>query len=171
MTKIMQYLRRSVKYLVYFLAIFFIIVGLVWLLTIRKAGQVGFADLFQEGSFPKLVIFFLAVAAIYPSLGFVTRKFNLNGDFAGYRNLIVSVFEQMGYVIDSEKDGRIEFRLGTKSMRFSRMYEDRISIDTTASPLTISGYRRDVERILRNVTFKIREQEMEESPETDVKED
>lgn len=168
MTKIMQYLRRSVKYLIYFLAIFFLIVGIVWLLTIRKGGEVGFSELFQPGSFPKLAIFFLAVAAIYPSLGFVTRKFSLNGEFAKYRDAIVSVFEQMGYAINSEKDGKIEFRLRTKGMRFSRMYEDQVILDPTASPLTLSGYRRDVERILRNIIYKVREQDQEEDPETEA---
>lgn len=162
----MQYLRRSVKYLIYFLAIFFIIVGLVWLLTIRKSGEVGFADLFQEGSLPKLVIFFLAVAAIYPSLGFVTRKFRIDGSFADNRSIFVEVFTQMGYEIVAEDSAKVDFRLKTKSMRFSRMYEDLISVDITENPLKISGYRRDVERILRNVDFKVREKYMEDHPES-----
>lgn len=163
----MQYLRRAVKYLIYFLVIFFAIVGILWLINSLNGQKSGFAELFQPGSFPKLAIFFIAVSAVYPALGFATRKLYVD-EFAAQRDLIVGVFEQMGYGIISEESGRIEFRFKSGSMRLSRMYEDQVILDTTTDPLEMSGYRRDVERIIRNVNYKLRMAEEENKTETEA---
>ena len=71
--------------------IFFVITGLVWFLTIRKGGEVPYSQIFAEGAVPKLVIFFVAAAAIYPYLSFIKRRIHLNGTFADYRSIIVEV--------------------------------------------------------------------------------
>lgn len=157
----MQYLRRAVKYLVYFALIFAVIVGLLWVLMLRKQG-ITLDHVLEPGSGPKLIVFFLAIAAIYPYLNFRTRKLYFNGDFADNRDMILGVFTDAGYSLIEEKDGKLAFRLKSGSARFSRLYEDRIDLDVNDNPLLITGYRRDVDRIMRNLNYKIREAEQSE---------
>ena len=158
----MQYLRRAVKYVLYFALIFIVIVGLLWVLTLRQQG-IALKDTLQPGSLPKLIIFFVAVGAIYPYLNFRTRKLYFNGDFAANRDMIVGVFTDLGYEIIEEKEGSLAFRLSNKGMRLSRLYEDRIDLKVSDNPLEITGYRRDVDRIMRSLNYKI--QEIEQSKE------
>lgn len=152
----MLYLRRAIKYLLYFVLIFAVIVGLLWALTLRKQG-IGLNEVLQPGSGPKLIIFFVAVAAIYPYLNFRSRKLYFNGDFSENRDMILGVFSDMGYEKTQENDGRLEFRLKSGSARLSRLYEDRIDLDVNDNPLLITGYRRDVDRIMRSLNYKIQE--------------
>ena len=153
----MKYFIRSCKYLVYFLIIFFVIVGVLWILIARKQGPVGFTELFDEGALPKLAIFCLAVAAIYPALGFVKRKMNIPAPISQCRSRIVEIFEEAGYIVDAEYAG-LAFRLKEKRMRLSRMFEDRIVVEGGEdSPMELEGYRKDVERLVRLLHFKLRE--------------
>jgi len=154
----MQYLRRSIKYLAYFAGIFALIVALLWVLTLRKQG-IAFSEVLQPGSGPKLIIFFVAVAAIYPYLNFRTRKLYFNGDFTQNREMILGVMTEMGYELTEEKDSVLAFRLKSGSARFSRLYEDRIELNVSDNPLLLTGYRRDIDRIMRSLNYKIREAE------------
>lgn len=152
----MQYLRRALKYLVYFAVIFALIVGILWVLTLRKQG-IELKDTLEPGSLPKLIIFFVAVAAIYPYLNFRTRKLYFNGDFKTNRDMILGVFTDMGYEVIEENETSLAFRLKSKSARLNRLNEDRIDLDVSDNPLQITGYRRDVDRIMRNLNYKISE--------------
>lgn len=152
----MQYIRRAIKYCIYFALIFAVIVGLLWALTLRRQG-IALNEVLEPGSGPKLIIFFLAIAAIYPYLNFRTRKLYFNGDFAANRDLILGVFSDMGYEMIETGNEVISFRLKSGSARLSRLYEDRIDLDVTDNPLKITGYRRDVDRIMRSLNYKIQE--------------
>lgn len=158
----MQYLRRSLKYLLYFVVIFAVIVGILWALILRKQGY-GLTEVLQPGSGPKLILFFLAVAAIYPYLNFRTRKLYFNGDFEEKRDLILGAMTDMGYELMEEKDKVLSFRLKSAGARFSRLYEDAIVLNVSDNPLQITGYRRDIDRIMRNIDFKIRESEADQA--------
>lgn len=155
----MQYLRRAVKFLIEFMIIFFVITGLVWFLTIRKGGEVPYSQIFAEGAVPKLVIFFVAAAAIYPYLSFIKRRIHLNGTFADYRSIIVEAFRELGYIIEEENDRKIDFRMERSADRVTRFFEDRITVSKTENPIVLSGYRRDLERLVRNINYKIAQQE------------
>ncbi|MBO4572105.1 MAG: hypothetical protein J5699_09290 [Bacteroidales bacterium] len=161
----MQYLRRAFKFLIEFLIVFFVITGLIWFLTIRKGGEVPYAQIFEEGAIPKLAIFFVAVAAIYPALSFISRKIQLRGPFADYRSIVVEVFRSLGYIIEEETDKFIAFRMERSADRLSRFFEDRITVYKSDSPMILKGYRRDLDRIVRNINYKIAERESDSSAE------
>ena len=154
----MKYLIRSLKYL-YFLVIFFIIVGLLFLWQYTKNTDITFSGLFREGSLPKLVIFFLLVAAIYPALGFVKRKFHLNGDYAKYAGTIENTLKDAGYEIGSKDDEKVVFRHRKAITRLTRMYEDAIVFDLREDPIVVDGLRKDVDRILRAISYRISREE------------
>ena len=157
----MKYLIRSLKYLLYFLVIFFIIVGLLFLWQYTKNTDITFAGLFREGSLPELVIFFLLVAAIYPALGFVKRKFHLNGDYAKYAGTIENTHKDAGYEIGSKDDEKVVFRHRKAITRLTRMYEDAIVFDLREDPIVVDGLRKDVDRILRAISYRISREEEE----------
>ncbi|HOG41100.1 MAG TPA: hypothetical protein PK979_04375 [Bacteroidales bacterium] len=158
-----KYLIRSIKYLIYCLVFFFIIVGLLFLWQYAKNPDMTCSCMFKEGSMPKLVIFFLLVAGTYPALGFVKRKFHLNGDYPKYAEIIEDAFREAGYKLDKKDDEKVIFRHAKAVTRLTRMYEDAITFDLTQDPIVVDGIRKDVDRILRNVSYRIRREEEDNS--------
>lgn len=154
----MKYFIRSCKYLVYFFVLFVIMVTILWFLSPEKSQGLSAVSLFKEGSFPKMLIFFACIAAIYPYFAFVKRKIYLNGTFEESRDAIVEVIRSFGYEIECEGPQAISFRLPKRSMRFSRMWEDRVTINITDNPIIIEGYRRDLDRIVRRINATLQEQ-------------
>ncbi len=161
----MKYLIRSIKYLVYFVLIFFLIVGLIYLFSIQKQSGLSFVEMFQEGSFPKLAIFFLVVAALYPALGFGKRNLYLNGEYSKYADVIDLAMRDLEYEKTSEEDGRTVYRCSSRTKRLGRMYEDAITFDTSDNPVVIEGFRKDTTRVLSTVSYRIRQFENPENQE------
>lgn len=155
----MRYFIRSVKYLVYFLVIFLLIVSIVYLFSSQKAAGMSFSSLFKEGSLPQLAVFFAIVAAIYPALGFHRRPLYLNGKFSEYRDLIDEEMDVRGYELDKEDDSQICYRQKGAYARLSRMYEDRVTFFITEEPVKVEGLRKDVLRITTGISYKVRQQE------------
>ena len=155
----MRYFIRALKYLVYFAVMFFIIVGIVYLyLSMRHTAVEGgsFLSLFKEGALPKIAVFFVAIAAIYPKLSFYKKEIHLNGDFTKYAEMFNEVMESMGYVLENREPGRVTYIKKGFYDRFSRMYEDRITFDTTDNPVIAEGYRKDLVRILSAINYRVR---------------
>lgn len=151
----MRYLIRALKYLVYFIVLFFVIVGIIWLITPKTDGGFSLSGMFQPGALPKIAILFLVIAAAYPYFAFTKRKVYLGGSFTEYRDAVLACFEQWGYEVENEAPGQVTFRLKSKTARFTRMYEDRITVNTTEEPIVLNGYRRDVDRMARNLSYNL----------------
>jgi len=154
----MQYLVRALKYLIYFMLFFFLIVSLLWYFTLKNQG-LGFKDVFMEGSLPQIAAFFVVIAAVYPFLGFVKRKIYLNGDFSQYSNTVKETMTGMGYVQEKESEGQLTFRAANNSLRATRMWEDRITFTTSDNPVICEGLRKDVDKIARAINYKMSLQE------------
>ena len=73
--------------------------------------------------------------------------------------MILACFEQWGYEIENEEPEQISFRLKSKTGRFTRMYEDRIVIETKEEPIVLNGYRRDIDRMARNINYSLSQNE------------
>lgn len=155
----MKFLVRSIKYLAYFVLIFLLIVGIVFLFSTQKDQGLSFTDMFQEGSLPKLIIFFLIFAVVYPLIGFRKLKIYLNGPFSKYEKLVKTALGNMGYAVEDEGAGCLTFRLKKASQRLSRLYEDRITFTACEDGVMIEGYNKDLVRIKSNVEYLIRQQE------------
>ena len=158
----MRYLIRALKYLVYFAVMFFIIVGIVYLFSSQKASGVSFVELFKEGSLPKIALFFVAIAAIYPKLSFYKKEIHLNGDFTKYAGLFDEVLKSMDYEQETQEPGCVTYRKKGAFARLSRMYEDRITFDTTGNPVVAEGYRKDLVRVLSAITYRLRQESREQ---------
>ena len=161
----MKYLIRSIKYLIYFVLIFFLIVGLIYFFSTQKQSGLSFTEMFQEGSFPKLAIFFLIVAALYPALGFGKRNLYLNGEYSRYADIIDLAMRDLEYEKTSGEGGMVVYRCASHSKRLGRMYEDAITFDTSGNPVVIEGFRKDTTRVLSTVSYRIRQFENPEEQE------
>ena len=158
----MRYLIRSLKYLVYFTIIFFLIVGIVYLFSAQKLAGVSFAGLFKEGSLPKIALFFVAVAAIYPKLSFQRKELLLDAEFTKYAELVDEVMKSLDYVRENEENGVVTYIKESAYARLTRMYEDRITFETGENTVYVEGYRKDLLRILSMINYRIRQERKEE---------
>ena len=146
----MRYLIRALKYIVYFAIIFFLMVGIIYLFSSR------------EGSLPKIAIFFVAVAAIYPALSFQKRQLYLNGDFTKYAETVDEVMKKLDYVPEKREPGCVTYIKNSGYARLTRMYEDRVTFLTSDNPVIVEGYRKDLLRILSLVNYQIRQENREQ---------
>ncbi len=152
----MQYFIRSVKYFFSFAILFSLIIVILVLTTEGATFATVFAPegaMFKAGSFPKILLLFLAVAAIYPALSYVKKEALITGTYEENKEKILSVFENYGYEIVSEDDQTVTIRIKNKMTRFMRMYEDKVIITKGESPLILNGYRRDIEKLARGIQY------------------
>ncbi|MCF0177953.1 MAG: hypothetical protein HUJ90_04940, partial [Bacteroidales bacterium] len=96
----MKYIIRSIKYLIYFAIIFFLIVIILCLFMHRDITD--FAALFKEGALWQILVMFVAVAAIYPALGYKKNKIVMDGSFKDYRKSIMEVMTNAEYQLADE---------------------------------------------------------------------
>ena len=157
----MRYLIRALKYLVYFAVIFFLIVGIVFLFSSQKAAGLSFADLFKEGSLPKIALFFVAVSALYPKLSFYRKELYLNGDFTKYAEMVDEEMKKLDYVREKKEDGCVTYIKKSAYARLTRMYEDRVTFETAGNPIHVEGYRKDLLRILSMINYRLRQESRE----------
>jgi hypothetical protein len=148
----MKYLIRSIKYLLYF-AILFCIIVLIVFYTSNNHANITVFDLFKEGSGIKILIFFIAVAALYPLLGFSKKELYTNDDFKEKKKEVVELFENARYILKSDDGSSMVFVLRSPIMRTFRMYEDDVTVNYSGNPLIISGLRKDVLRFSRAIEY------------------
>lgn len=155
----MKYLMRAIKSLLYFVFVFVVIVSILYFVMERPKG-IALTDMFQEGSLTKLICFFVAFGAVYPAVSFFKRKLYANGDYAKYRPTILSTMEELGYELEQEGETTVTFRQKKQLQRIFRLFcEDRITFDVSDNPFVIEGYRKDVMRIMSNLSYRMRESE------------
>lgn len=146
--KDMKYALRAVKYFVY-IAIIFCIVVLILFYTSSHTADMTVFDLFKEGAWWKILVFLLAISAIYPIFGFATKEMYGDLDFAGKRDVIIKAMEQYNYVLCNQTPTSFTFRHKNMAIRIIRMMEDEVVIDFSSKPATISGLRKEVFRVGR----------------------
>ena len=154
----MKYFIRSVKYLVYFTVMCGIILVLTFHFSVKPEGLTLMDMLMVEGSLYKMLAFFVAVAAIYPALGFQKKPVYVS-NIKEHRKEIVELFENANYVIDQETATSISFRLRNPFLRFMRLCEDHVIIDFSENPATMEGLRKDVLRFSRSIEYICRQDE------------
>ena len=154
----MKYLIRSVKYLVYFTVMCGIILVLTFHFSTKPEGLTLMDMLMVEGSIYKMLAFFVAVAAIYPALGFQKKEVYVS-NIKEHRKEIVELFENANYVIAEESATSITFRLRNPFLRLMRLYEDNIVIDFSQNPVIMEGLRKDILRFSRGIEYICRTDE------------
>lgn len=154
----MKYFIRSVKYLVYFTVMCGIILVLTFHFSVKPEGLTLMDMLLVDGSIYKMLIFFVAVAAIYPALGFQKKEVYVS-NFKEHKKEIIELFENANYVVASESATTISFKLRNPFLRLLRICEDYVTIDFSGNPILMEGLRKDILRFSRGIEYICRENE------------
>jgi hypothetical protein len=150
-----DYARRSAKFILYIVIIFFIVLGLYPLLKYGKPLSVSMQEMISNTRFVTLFGLLMVYGLLYPMVAFVNHKRYLNGSYDENRKLIEKVFEKLDYVKTEEGPGYVAFRKKSAMARLVQWYEDKIAINTSTNPLIINGFRKRVNRIDRLIDIEI----------------
>lgn len=156
----MKYLIRSIKYFIYFSVICALIVSA---LVLIGAVEGDINAIFSEGygSIGKIAVFFAAVAAIYPKVGFINRSICSDKEWKDIRNEVLGYMKERGYELESENAGIVTFRCRSLSGKLSKMYEDRLTLTKTGEGFQLEGLRKDVMRLAMGLGHHLSPQEAE----------
>jgi len=156
----MKYFVRSIKSFVWFICFFVIIITIMALAIPEYNLSMAFAfdgRMFIPGSQWKILGMFAAVAAIYPSFSYISRKVLSEKPFEEKRAEITGVFDMQEYVLEKEDDSTLTFRKKSGIARFTRMFEDTVTITKGESPFIITGPRKDLLRLISGIESACRE--------------
>ena len=150
----MKYFIRSIKYFIYFsLLTTAIIAALVF--TGLAEGDI--ATMFRGGASAiwKIAVFFVAVAAVYPKVGFINRKIASDKNLADVRGEIISYLQDRNFVLESESSDTMTFRHRSAVSRLTRMLEDRITVTASEGIFEMEGLRKDVFRLSTGLEYRL----------------
>ncbi len=154
----MKHLVRSIKYFFYFA---FLTTIIICALVLTGLAEGDIDTMFRGGSSAiwKMAGFFVLISAVYPKVGFITRKIATDRSWSEMRNEVVGFMKERQYELESEEDGTVTFRqIGTVN-RLRRMYEDRVTITVKEDGLEMEGLRKDVFRLAANLEYRLNPQQ------------
>ncbi|MDD2419450.1 MAG: hypothetical protein PHV91_03175 [Bacteroidales bacterium] len=148
-----KYLGRVVKYLVYLVIVFALIIA-IFSLTSNQTFSV--YNLFRPGTGIQIAIFLFVMSVIYPFFGYATKKVYLNKGYEYDKKTIQDIFLTNRYKIECEGTEFIKFRHKSAFVRTLRMFEDTITLDFSDNPIKLEGQRKDVYRMARMIEYAVR---------------
>ena len=150
----MKYFIRAVKYFFYFAFLTTAIV-LVLVATGMASGDIN--ELFEGGynALWKMAIFFAIVGAVYPKLGFISRKIYVQKSKDEIRDAAVEYMSERSYGFESETPDSMTFRYRGTIGRLTRMYEDRIILTRTEDGYIMEGLRKDVMKLATGLEYRL----------------
>lgn len=154
----MKYFIRSVKYLFYFSFMCGIILVLTFHFSVKPEDLTLMDMLLVDNSLYKMLAFFVAVAAVYPALGFQKKEVYIS-NFKENKKQIIELFENANYVIANESATSISFKLRNPFLRVLRLCEDYVTIDFSGNPIVMEGLRKDILRFSRGIEYICRSEE------------
>ena len=144
----MRYFIRALKYFAAFCVLY---VAIVWLSVITTKGMdISAWDYivanFQTTRGQLLGLAVVVLSAVYPRIGFMTRR--VECDMEAERDYILRVFAAAGFTLKEESDGRMVFRADNILSRLFMLFEDEIVVEQYGQWIDISGIRRGVAKVL-----------------------
>lgn len=150
----MKYFIRAVKYFFYFA---FLTTAIVLVLVATGMASSDINELFEGGynALWKMAIFFAIVGAVYPKLGFISRKIYVQKSKDEIRDAAVEYMSERSYGFESETPDSMTFRYRGTIGRLTRMYEDRIILTRTEDGYIMEGLRKDVMRLATGLEYRL----------------
>ena len=142
----MKYIVRAIKYFFYFSILCTV---LITALVLIGAVENDINAIFEDGynSIWKIAIFFAAVAAVYPKFGFINRSIAVNCEWKEIREEAIKFFNDRRYELETETPEQITFRIKGVAGKFSKMFEDRVTVTRNLDGYSFEGLRKDVLRL------------------------
>ena len=154
----MKYLIRSVKYFFYFA---FLTTVIILALVATGLAEGDIDTMFRGGASAiwKIAAFFVLVASVYPKVGFITRKIQVERGWDEIRGLTIGYMQERQYELESESRETVTFRHRGALNRLTRMYEDRITLTLQEDGFEMEGLRKDVFRISAGLDYRLNPQQ------------
>lgn len=142
----MRYFIRAVKYFVHITFILALILAALVLLHLVEADP---QKMFVDGmtSVWKIAALMVVFSAIYPRFGYSKREIDMKGDYADVIPELKKKMEARGYRVEKEDDEIITFRLTSPIMKFTRLWEDRLTFTRHLGGFILEGATKDITRI------------------------
>ena len=153
----MRYFIRAVKYFIYFILLFVVIMA-VLVLTGAAEGDISTMVRGGYSALWKIAVIFAVISTIYPSVGFIRKEAMIPGSWEEDKDIIKEFMGGRGYVLETEDTGIMSFRK-TGMSRFTRMYEDRVTLSAKIGGVEIEGMRKDVLRLAMGLESRFRREE------------
>lgn len=144
----MKYFVRALKYFAAFCVLY---LAIVWLSVMTTKGMdVSAWDYivanFQTTRGKLLGLAVVVLSAVYPRMGFMTRR--VECDMEAERDYILRVFAAAGFTLKEESEGRMVFRADNILSRLFLLFEDEIVVEQYGQWIDITGIRRGVAKVL-----------------------
>jgi hypothetical protein len=150
-----DYIRRSAKFILYIVLIFFVVLGLYPLMKYGRPLSDSMTDLLANSRFTTMFGLLMVYGLLYPMIAFVKIKRHLNGSFEQNRDKIDRAFEKLEYIKTLDVPGKVVFRKKSQFARLVQWHEDAITLDTRENPVIISGFRKRVMRVDKMIDLEI----------------
>ena len=154
-----DYIRRSAKFILYIVLIFFVVLGLYPLMKYGKPLSVSMEDLLNNSRFTTMFGILMVYGMLYPMIAFTKIKRHLNGSFEQNRDKIERAFEKLEYVKTQDIPGKVAFRKKSQFARLVQWHEDEITLYTNENPVIISGFRKRVLRVNKLIDLELSKEE------------
>ena len=153
----MKYTVRAIKYFFYFA---FLTTAITLALVYTGMAQGDINSLFNGGydALWKIALFFVAVSAIYPKLGFIDRRLYIDENI-NIMNDLEAFMRDRRYELENRTSDCMTFRVIGFGGRLVKMNEDRITFTRTAEGYRMEGLRKDVLRIASALEYKYTKQD------------
>ena len=151
----MTYIRRALKY---FVQISFLFAAVILVLMLSGMVSKDVAVAFRHGwtSVWWILAIFAVMALAYPFFGYQKRTILVNGDPADARGGIEEALRARGYVLASDKDGVLKFHLTSPVNRFTRLWEDTVTLTPILGGWQAEGLSRDLVRVVSSIEHRFR---------------
>jgi len=131
-------------------AVLFAIVVLVMFYTSEHDPNLKPWDLFS-GNWTKIILFFVAYAAVYPLIGYSKKDIAFGEGFASRKQEIANLLREMN-LVPSQTAAPVDpsvMKLHNNSaiIRVLRLFEDTVTLTDNGGMVTIEGQRKDVVRV------------------------
>ena len=144
----MRYFVRAVKYFAAFCVLY---VAIVWL-SMTTSGDMGIsvwdqiAATFQTTRGQLLGLAVVVLSALYPRMGFMTRR--VECDMQEEHDYLLRVFAAAGFTLKEESEGRMVFKADNILSRLVMLFEDEITVEQYGQWVDITGIRRGVAKVV-----------------------
>lgn len=128
-------------------AVLFSIIVLVMFYTSEHDANLRPWNLF-DGQWVKIILFFVAYAAVYPLIGYSKKDVAFGDGFSERRQEIIGLLREMTLVPEEASEPNV-LKLHNKSgiIRALRLFEDTVTLSDNAGMVTVEGQRKDVVRV------------------------
>lgn len=151
----MKYLFRALKYFVYFMVCFALIMAIMSALGLVDPNP---QAMFREGwkSVLQIAALFFVFSLVYPLTGFRKQAAIVPGDYPIIRNKVISYMESRGYELETEEGENMTFRLRSSFGRAIKMWEDRVTFIKDPGGFQVEGLRKVIVRLISGLEYTFR---------------